>query len=148
MKRVAPVISRRAFAAQPLGEGLAREGHVSISMPSSAISQPAAPAAARSAESSRKSGFELLRWMKRRRRALAREPARLVACEERLLVPERAPRHLSGEALQRTIEAIALDEAAADTPGSIDPQRVRLAQREKAEAMIEVAVGEHDARDR
>src|SRR3546814_7051367 len=46
---------------------LVRRGHSTISMPSAAISQPAASTARRSTESASRAGLLLLMWMKMRR---------------------------------------------------------------------------------
>src|SRR5205085_643869 len=65
MTRVAVVIAALAFAAQPRDEVVLRQriavfAHSAISVPSSAISQPAARTAAASSESSRSMGLVLL----------------------------------------------------------------------------------------
>ena len=80
-----------------------------------------------------------------------REPARRAARAGQLLRAagrQRAPDDLPLETLERPVEHVAVDEAAADAVGGVHRYRVRLAQREQPEAVIEVAVGEQDARDR
>src|SRR5216683_293297 len=61
---------------------------------------------------------------------------------------ESPPGDLLGEALERPIEDVPLGEPAPDGVGCIDGDRLRLAEREQAEAVIEVTAREHDARDR
>ena len=53
-----------------------------------------------------------------------------------------------GKRSQRPVEHVALGEARAHGVGRIDHQRVRFAQRQQAEAMVEIAVGQQDAGDR
>src|SRR2546428_12457502 len=60
---------------------------------------------------------------------------------------QRAPGHLLAKALERSIEDIALREAAPDALGGVDDERVRFAQREEAEGVVEVTVGEDDGVD-
>src|SRR5712691_11110048 len=60
---------------------------------------------------------------------------------------QRAPGHLLAKALEGSIEDIALGEAETDTVGGVDDERVRLAEREEAEGVVEVTVGEDDGVD-
>src|SRR5262249_14886537 len=61
---------------------------------------------------------------------------------------ERMPGDLTLEPLQRPEQDVALAEAAPHRRGRIQVERIRLAQREEPEHVIEVPVGEDDRRDR
>src|SRR5262249_17569221 len=60
---------------------------------------------------------------------------------------ERAPRDLPREPLERAVEHVALGESLSDPLGGVHHERMRLAQRQQAEGVVEVTVGEDDRVD-
>ncbi len=61
---------------------------------------------------------------------------------------QRAPGHLPVEPLQRPVEDVAPGESGPDAPGRVDRQRVRLAQGQQPQAMVEIAVRQDQPGDR
>src|SRR2546430_2603325 len=84
------------------------------------------------------------RELARHRHGLHGEPARQLVLAAEL---QRSPRDLVVEALERAVEDVGLGEAATDAVGGVHRQRVVLAKREQAEAVIEVSVREDDGGD-
>src|SRR5450432_681900 len=82
-----------------------------------------------------------------RRRDRGQVQARLA--ERQLAIEgQRRPGHLAGEPLQRAIENVAGRETGAHRLGRVNGQRMRFAQREQPQAMVEIAVRQHQAGDR
>ena len=71
-----------------------------------------------------------------------REPSEPITSEE------VSPRHLIRKALERAIEHVVSREAVANAFGRVHHERVRLAQREQSEAVIQIAVREQEPGDR
>src|SRR4051812_4246465 len=61
---------------------------------------------------------------------------------------QRPPGHLPVEPLQRPVKDVAPGESGAHALGRVDGQRVGLPQRQQPQAVVEVAVRQHQARDR
>src|SRR5439155_1992101 len=81
-----------------------------------------------------------------------RQPARTLAVEHEAgltaIAIQPAPPHLAVEPLERAEEGVVPGDAAPDTRGRIDRQRLRFAEQQQAEAMVEIAARQHDAGDR
>jgi Phosphatidylserine synthase len=60
---------------------------------------------------------------------------------------EGAPRDLAGESLERPVEDIAVRESAAHALGGVHHERVGFAERQEAQGVVEIAVGEDDGLD-
>jgi hypothetical protein len=78
-----------------------------------------------------------------------RGDAQAARSTERLVTPgiQPLPRHLTLEPFQRPVEDVVLGEPGADRIGRIDDQRLRLAQRQQAQAVVQIAVGQLDPGD-
>ena len=62
--------------------------------------------------------------------------------------PERAPGDLAGKAIERPVQHVAVRESTANAVGRVDDERMRFAQGQEAQAMIEIAVRQQDRGDR
>src|SRR5687768_4961461 len=83
--------------------------------------------------------------------SLKRQTRRLPVREEpgfRSTKGQSVPGDLPREALERAIKHVVGRKAGAHARRGIKVQRLGLAQRKQAQAMIEVAIGDHDARER
>jgi hypothetical protein len=101
--------------------------------------------------SGRRNALEVDRLFARDRYRDQRETARPSIASRQLDLAseiEATPRYLALETLERAVEDVALGQPAPDGVGGEDHERVRFPKTEEAEAVIEVAVRQHDAGDR
>ena len=95
--------------------------------------------------------FEVDGNLSRNGKRLDREPARGSAALRQLNLAAEGqipPGHLAGKPLQRAVEHVVLDEAAPYRLGGVHDERIRFAQAEQSQRVVEVAVGEEDPFDR
>src|SRR4030095_9018732 len=65
-------------------------------------------------------------------------------------LPSRSARHVSwaGKPIERSIQYVAVRESTANAIGRVDHERMRFAQGQEAQAMIQIAVRQQDRGDR
>ena len=94
--------------------------------------------------------FEMDGKLARNGHRLDPEPAALSVDARELALGsegEGAPRDLAGESLERPVEDIAVRESAAHALGGVHHERVGFAERQEAQGVVEIAVGEDDGLD-